>query len=72
VQSVQLDLLADPAAPAEPLELGLRKGRNELIAYLQRLQAMGVGHVLFNLAQGSGRAPAEVLREIGEQVLPRL
>lgn len=72
VQSVQLDLLADPTAPSEPLELGLRTGRIELIAYLQRLQAMGVGHVLFNLAQGSGRAPAEVLREIGEQVLPRL
>lgn len=72
VQSVQLDLLADPAAPAEPLELGLRTGRNELIAYLQRLQAMGVAHVLFNLAQGRGRAPAEVLCEIGEQVLPRL
>lgn len=72
VQSVQLDLLADPAAGAEPLELGLRTGRNELIAYLQRLQAMGVGHVLFNLAQGSGRTPAEVLREIGEQVIPSL
>ncbi|MNL86956.1 hypothetical protein D3C87_2158970 [compost metagenome] len=69
---MQLDLLADPGAPAEPLELGLRTGRNELIAYLQRLQAMGVAHVLFNLAQVSGRAPAEVLREIGEQVLPRL
>ncbi|WP_428001257.1 TIGR03571 family LLM class oxidoreductase [Acidovorax sp.] len=72
VQSVQLDLLADPATGAEPLELGLRTGRNELIAYLQRLQAMGGGHVLFNLAQGNGRAPAEVLREIGEKVLPRL
>lgn len=72
IQSVQLDLLADPAAPAEPLELGLRTGRNELIAYLQRLHAMGVGHVLFNLAQRQGRAPDEVLREIGQEVLPRL
>lgn len=72
IQSVQLDLLADPGAPAEPLELGLRTGRNELIAYLQRLQAMGVAHVLFNLAQRGARAPAEVVREIGEQVLPRL
>lgn len=72
IQSVQLDLLADPAAPAEPLELGLRTGRNELIAYLQRLHAMGVGHVLFNLAQRNGRAPDEVLREIGQEVLPRL
>lgn len=72
IQSVQLDLLADPAAPAEPLELGLRTGRQELLAYLQRMQAMGVGHVLFNLAQRNGRAPGEVLREIGQEVLPRL
>ncbi|MFN9470398.1 TIGR03571 family LLM class oxidoreductase [Acidovorax sp.] len=72
IQSVQLDLLPDPAAPATPLELGLRTGRNELIAYLTRMQAMGVGQVRFNLAQGHLRAPAEVLREIGEQVLPRL
>jgi luciferase-type oxidoreductase len=72
VQSVQLDLLADPAAPATPLELGLRTGRNELVAYLTRMQAMGVGHVLFNLAQHGGRSADEVLREIGEQVLPRL
>ena len=72
IQSVQLDLLADPDAPAEPLELGLRSGRNALSAYLQRLHAMGVGHVLFNLAQRNGRAPDEVLREIGQEVLPRL
>ena len=72
IQSVQLDLLPDPAAPATPLELGLRTGRNELIAYLTRMQAMGVGHVLFNLAQRSGRTADDVLREIGEQVLPRL
>lgn len=72
IQSVQLDLRADPAAPAEPLELGLRTGRDGLVSYLQRLQAIGVGHAMFNLAQGSGRAPADVLREIGEQVLPRL
>lgn len=72
IQSVQLDLLADPAALAEPLELGLRTGRQELLAYLRRMQAMGVGHVLFNLAQRNGRAPDEVLREIGQEVLPRL
>lgn len=72
IQSVQLDLLADPAALAEPLELGLRTGRQELLAYLRRMQAMGVGHVLFNLAQRNGRTPDEVLREIGQEVLPRL
>ena len=71
IQSLQLDLLADPAAAAEPIELGLRAGRNELSAYLRRLASMGVGHVIFNLAR-SGRPVEEVLQEISRHVMPRL
>lgn len=70
VQSVQLELLADPDAAAQPLELGLSTGREALIAYLHRMQAMGVDHVLFNL--GRGRPAREVIEELGREVLPRL
>ncbi|PZP71298.1 MAG: LLM class flavin-dependent oxidoreductase, partial [Stenotrophomonas maltophilia] len=69
VQSMQLDLQADPQAPAEPLPLGLKVGRDGLRDYLRRVHAQGVAHVMFNLVD-NGRPMDAVLREIGEQVLP--
>jgi len=71
VQSVQLDLLDDPAAPASPLDLGLRTGRQALLAYLRHMHDLGVAHVLFNLSRGS-RPMDTVIRELGEHVLPAL
>ncbi len=69
VQSMLLDLQADPTAPAEPLPLGLKVGRDGLRAYLQRVHAQGVAHVMFNLMD-NGRPVDDVLGEIGEHVLP--
>ncbi|MEG0183636.1 MAG: LLM class flavin-dependent oxidoreductase, partial [Stenotrophomonas sp.] len=69
VQSMLLDLQADPQAPPQPLPLGLKVGRDGLRAYLQRVHAQGVAHVMFNLVD-NGRPVDEVLREIGEHVLP--
>lgn len=71
VQSAQLELLEAPSAEPEPLELGLRTGREGLIRYLRRMKALGVGHVLFNLT-GKGRPAHDVIAEIGEEVLTRL
>jgi len=71
IQSVQLDLLDDPAAPAEAIELGLRTGRNALAAYLERMRELGVAHILFNLRRGA-RPVEDVLREIGVDILPRI
>lgn len=71
IQSLQLDLLESPAAPAEPIELGTRTGRQALIDYLHRLKDLGVAHVLFNLAD-SKRPFREVICELGEDVLPHL
>lgn len=71
VQSMLLDLQADPLAPAEPLPLGLKVGRDGLRDYLLRVHAQGVAHVMFNLVD-NGRPMDVVLREIGEQVLPHL
>jgi luciferase-type oxidoreductase len=64
IQSLNLDLLHDPDAPPEPIALGMRTGRNALLAYLLRLRALGVAHVILNVA-GSGRPPLEVIQELG-------
>ena len=69
IQSVQLDLLEDPAAPAEAIELGLRSGRLALAAYLARMRELGVAHILFNLHRGA-RPVEDVLRELGADILP--
>lgn len=71
VQSVQLDLLKSPFAKPKPLELGMRTGRYALVDYLHRMKELGVGHVLFNLAS-NGRPARDVIREIGEEVLPQV
>lgn len=70
VQSLQLELLADADAPAEPLELGLRGGRRALLGYLERMAGLGVAHMLLNL-QGP-RPVAEQIEELGAEVIPRL
>ena len=70
VQSAQLQLLEDPAAPATPLELGLRGGSAAVRDYLQRMHALGVDHVMFNLS--GGRPAAEVIEQIGAEIIPAL
>lgn len=71
IQSVQLDLLDDPAAPLDAIELGLRTGRRALAAYLERMRELGVAHILFNLHRGA-RPVEDVLRELGAEILPQL
>ncbi|MGA1802742.1 TIGR03571 family LLM class oxidoreductase [Rhizobium sp. HT1-10] len=67
-QSMLLDLSEDPVAPAEPLGLGMRVGRNALVRYLQDIHALGANHVMFNLASGS-RPVEQILQEISEDVM---
>jgi luciferase-type oxidoreductase len=69
VQSLYLDLAERPDTPPQPIHLGLRMGRDHLIAYLELLQAMGVNHVPFNLRFGSRPVPV-VLEEMRRHVLP--
>ncbi|HLS43684.1 MAG TPA: TIGR03571 family LLM class oxidoreductase [Paenalcaligenes sp.] len=71
IQSLQLDLQADPSAEVEAINLGMRCGRVALIAYLKHLHELGVGHVLINIAE-NGRSPADVISELGMEVLPAL
>lgn len=69
VQSMQLDLLEAPSAPSAALDLGMRAGRNAFLDYLLRLKELGVGHVMLHLPKG-GRPLAEVIQELGEEVIP--
>jgi luciferase-type oxidoreductase len=67
---MMLDLLPDPSAPAAPIRLGLRTGRLGLLERLEKMSAIGVAHVSFNLRPGN-RPVGEVLRELADEVLPR-
>ena len=71
VQSLNLDLVEDPHAPAQAIELGIRAGRHALLDYLLRIEQLQVNHVLLHLARGS-RPVAEVVEEIGVEIVPRL
>lgn len=69
MQSLYIDLLADPDAAPRPMHLGFRLGRKALVALLSRYQAVGVGHTAFNLKHGS-RDAGSVMDELTEYVLP--
>jgi luciferase-type oxidoreductase len=66
-----IDLMDDPGHPRTPLHGGhvLRTGREGLMALLEEWQAAGVNHAALGI-QFSRRAPAEVLQELAEEVLP--
>ena len=49
VQSLYIDLLENPDAPAQPIHLGFRSGVHYLRDYLTSLQEIGVNHVALNL-----------------------
>lgn len=64
-----LRLHEDPDAPPEPIALGYHLGRKALIDMLEQHRAMGVHHVMFNLA-GTGRPVGDILEELAQEVLP--
>jgi luciferase-type oxidoreductase len=70
-QSLYIDLLERPNASPRPIHLGWALGREPLVELLERTRALGVGHVVLNLKDGS-RPAAEVVEELGAEVLPRL
>ncbi len=70
-QSFYVDLSDDPDQPPQPIHLGIRGGRHALLRFLDELRSAGVHHVILNLKYGT-RDAAEVLDEIGQEVLPQL
>jgi len=71
VQSLYVDLAEEPSEPPRPIHLGFRAGRDFILAFLNELADAGVNHVILNLKYGR-RDAAEVLEEIGREVIPRL
>jgi luciferase-type oxidoreductase len=71
VQSFYIDLTEDPDAPPAPIHLGYRGGRHIIFRILDTLRAIGVNHVILNFKYGARNA-AEVLEEIGQEILPQL
>jgi luciferase-type oxidoreductase len=71
VQSFYVDLADDPDAPPVAIHLGFRGGRHIIFRILDTLRVIGVNHVILNLKYGK-RDAAEVLEEIGEEILPQL
>ncbi|WP_170327448.1 LLM class oxidoreductase [Ruegeria arenilitoris] len=49
MQSLYVDLLEEPDAPARPIHLGFQSGTTFLRRYLRDIEAMGVNHVALNL-----------------------
>jgi luciferase-type oxidoreductase len=71
VQSFYVDLAEDPQAPAVPIHLGYRGGRQIIFRILDTLRAIGVNHVILNFKYGSRNA-ADMLEELGREILPQL
>lgn len=68
-QSLYLDLDANPDRPPRAIHLGYRVGRRRLAELLDALRSIGINHVALNL-KFSRRPVAEVLEEIGTEVIP--
>lgn len=71
VQSLCVDLDDDAQLPPTPIRLGFRSGRQFLLRFLDALRVVGVNHVILDFRYGS-RPAADVLEEIGIEVLPPL
>jgi luciferase-type oxidoreductase len=69
-QSLYIDLLDRRDAPPKPIHLGWALGRELLVDLLETYQDLGIGHVVLNLKYGR-RPAAEVVEELGAEVLPR-
>jgi luciferase-type oxidoreductase len=71
VQSLVVDLDDDPQLPPTPIASGFKAGRHFLLRFLDALRAVGVNHVMLDIAHGA-RPAVEVLEEIGTAVVPAL
>ncbi len=69
MQSLYIDLLAAPDAPAQPIHLGFRSGMKFLKAYLKSLEEIGVNHVALNLRFNQADIE-ETLLYLAEDLLP--
>jgi len=69
MQSLYVDLLADPDAPPRPIHLGFSSGMTFLRTYLKSLEQIGVNHVALNLRFNQADIE-ETLLYLAEDLLP--
>ncbi len=69
MQSLYVDLLDDPDAPARPIHLGFQSGTTFLRNYLSEIEALGVNHVALNLRFNQASITA-TLKRLAENLLP--
>ena len=69
MQSLYVDVLADPQAPPRPIHLGFQSGTDFLHGYLRELEALGVNHVALNLRFNHAPIPSTLAR-LAETLLP--
>ncbi|MEM7721442.1 MAG: LLM class oxidoreductase [Pseudomonadota bacterium] len=69
MQSLYIDLLDDPEAPARPIHLGFQSGTGFLRRYLREIENLGINHVALNLRFNS--APIDTtLKRLADDLLP--
>ncbi|WP_170559408.1 LLM class oxidoreductase [Ruegeria atlantica] len=69
MQSLYVDLLDDPDAPARPIHLGFRSGSNFLRRYLSEVEALGINHVALNLRFNQNPIDT-TLKRLADDLLP--
>lgn len=69
MQSLYIDLLADPEAPPQPIHLGFRSGMKFLKTYLKSLEDIGINHVALNLRFNQADIE-QTLLYLAEELLP--
>lgn len=70
MQPMYLDLLENPDAKPQPIQLGFRLGILYLTEYLENLRSIGVNHVAINLRFNNLHMD-KTLEEIADKVLPQ-
>ena len=69
MQSLYVDLVDKPDAPAQPIHLGFRSGANVLLDYLKTIEAAGINHVALNLRFNQAEIET-TLQRLADHVLP--
>ncbi|MEO0915832.1 MAG: LLM class oxidoreductase [Pseudomonadota bacterium] len=69
MQSLYIDLMDDPEAPARPIHLGFQSGTGFLRRYLREIERLGINHVALNLRFNSASIDT-TLERLADDVLP--
>ncbi|WP_109310578.1 TIGR03571 family LLM class oxidoreductase [Ruegeria sp. AU67] len=69
MQSLYVDVVADPAAPPHPIHLGFQSGTDFLRSYLREVETLGVNHVALNLRFNQASIDS-TLEHLADTLLP--